>query len=81
MDNSVVNNVNDIDNISDNINVSIKDKAFLTIKEAVEYFGIGQSKIRELTDQRNCDFVLFNGSKRLIKRTKMEKYLESQYSI
>ncbi len=77
-----MNNNIEIDNdINDNLEVKIKDKAFLTIKEAVEYFGIGQAKIRELTDQRNCDFVLFNGSKRLIKRIKMEKYLESQYSI
>lgn len=75
------NNIEINNDINDNLEVKIKDKAFLTIKEAVEYFGIGQSKIRELTDQRNCDFVLFNGSKRLIKRTKMEKYLESQYSI
>lgn len=77
-----MNNNIEIDNdINDNLEVEIKDKAFLTIKEAVEYFGIGQTKLRELTDQRNCEFVLFNGSKRLIKRTKMEKYLESQYSI
>lgn len=77
-----MNNNIEIDNdLNDILEVKIKDKAFLTIKEAVKYFGIGQTKIRELTDQRNCDFVLFNGSKRLIKRTKMEKYLESQYSI
>lgn len=68
-------------NLDNNIEVNIKDKAFLTIKEASEYFSIGQTKIRSLTDQSNCDFVLFNGSKRLIKRAKMEKYLEAQYSI
>lgn len=68
-------------NIDNSIDVKIKDKAFLTIREASEYFGIGQTKIRSLTDQINCDFVLFNGSKRLIKRAKMEKYLEAQYSI
>ena len=71
-----------IDNsVNNNIEISIKDKAFLTIKEASEYFSIGQTKIRSLTDQSNCDFVLFNGSKRLIKREKMEKYLDAQYSI
>lgn len=68
-------------NVNNNIEISIKDKAFLTIKEASEYFSIGQTKIRSLTDQSNCDFVLFNGSKRLIKREKMEKYLDAQYSI
>ena len=68
-------------NIDNSIDVKIKDKAVLTIKEASEYFSIGQTKIRSLTDQSNCDFVLFNGSKRLIKREKMEKYLDAQYSI
>lgn len=79
MNDNIDNNVNN--NINNNIEVSIKDKAFLTIKEASEYFSIGQTKIRSLTDQSNCDFVLFNGSKRLIKREKMEKYLDAQYSI
>lgn len=61
--------------------IRIAEKAFLTLKEAASYFNIGQDKIRQLTDERDCTFVLFNGSKRLIKRELMEGYLNKQYSI
>lgn len=61
--------------------IRIAEKAFLTLREAASYFNIGQDKIRQLTDERDCTFVLFNGSKRLIKRELMEGYLNKQYSI
>ena len=56
-------------------------QAFLTLKEASEYFNIGQDKVRQLTDEDDCEFVLFNGSKRLIKKKLMEEYLNRQFSI
>ncbi|MFM1533669.1 excisionase [Helcococcus ovis] len=62
-------------------NIKISDKAFLTLKEASDYFNIGQDKIRKLTNEKECEFVLFNGSKRLIKKDNIEKYLNGQYSI
>ncbi|GEQ61651.1 excisionase [Vagococcus lutrae] len=68
----------DRENIND---IRIAEKAFLTLKEAASYFNIGQDKIRQLTDERDCTFVLFNGNKRLIKRELMEGYLNKQYSI
>lgn len=68
----------DRENIND---IRIAEKAFLTLKEAASYFNIGQDKIRQLTDERDCTFVLFNGNKRLIKRELMEGYLNRQYSI
>ena len=57
--------------------VPIWEKANLTLKEAALYFGIGQNKLREMTDMRNCNFVLVVGTKRLIKRKQLEKYLEN----
>ena len=57
------------------------DKYLLTIEEASDYFGIGQKKLREITQTEDCGFVLWIGSKRLIKRVKMEEFLNSQYSI
>ena len=56
-------------------NVPIWKKITLTIKEASAYSGIGENKLYELTDKRNCDYVLFVGSKRLIKRIEFEKYI------
>lgn len=56
-------------------------KTTLTIKEAAQLSGIGEKKIRELTEQKNCEFVIFIGTHRRIKRRKFEEYLESKYSI
>lgn len=61
--------------------VPLCEKRNLTLEEASEYFGIGVSKIRELTNQENCDFVLWIGTKRLIKRIKFEQFLDTVKSI
>lgn len=61
--------------------VPIWEKSNLTLEEAAAYFGIGVNKLRELTNDRNCRFVLWCGSKRLIKRKLFDKYLEEIYSI
>lgn len=69
-------------NLSDKIiPVPINLKILLTIKEAAELFNIGENKIKELTNDNDCKFVLWNGSKRLIKRKAFEDYLFRQYSI
>lgn len=49
-------------------NVAVENKYALTIKEAADYFNIGEHRIRELTDKRDCPFVLWVGSKRLVKK-------------
>lgn len=61
--------------------VPIWEKENLSLSEAAAYFGIGQNKLRDLSDSRNCNFVLFVGNKRLIKRKLFEKYLENEYSV
>lgn len=61
--------------------VPIWEKSNLTLEEASAYSGIGINKLRKLSDERNCTFVLWNGSKRLIKRKKLDEYLSRSYSI
>lgn len=61
--------------------VPIWEKSNLTLEEAAAYFGIGINKIRQLTEEKDCPFVLWCGSKRLIKRKIMEEYLSKEYSI
>ena len=61
--------------------VPIWQKSNLTIEEAAAYSGIGQNKLRQLTDDKNCQFVLWIGAKRLIKRRKFDEYIEKAYSI
>ncbi len=63
------------------VSVPLWEKQNLTLSEAAEYFGIGQNKLRALTETRNCNFVLFVGNRRMIKRKVFEKYLEGEYSL
>ncbi len=66
---------------SERFQVPIPQKSNLTVDEAAAYFNIGRDKIRQLSDVPNCEFVLFVGEKRLIKRRKFEEFLEGMYSI
>ncbi|MBE6936616.1 MAG: transposase [Ruminococcaceae bacterium] len=63
------------------INVPVWEKANLTLEEAAAYFGVGINKLREITNDDKCKFVLWVGNKRLIKRKQCEIYLNSAYSI
>ena len=61
--------------------VPIWEKSNMTLEEAAAYSGIGVNKLRELTNERECKFVLWNGNKRLIKRKELDKFTESSFSI
>lgn len=56
--------------------IPIWERSCLTLEEAAMYSGIGIHKIRELTNDPQCDFVLRNGVKRLIKRRKLDEFIE-----
>ena len=60
----------------DKIEVPICEKYALTIEEAAVYFQIGQKELRERTNEPSCDLVIFKGTHRLIKRKKLEEYLD-----
>lgn len=61
--------------------IPIWEKSNLTLEEAAAYSGIGINKIRNITNEENCDFVLWIGTKRLIKRRLFDEYIEKQFSI
>lgn len=61
--------------------IPIWQKSNLTLEEAAVYFGIGIHKLREISNSENCNFVLWVGQKRLIKRKLLENYLENTFSI
>lgn len=61
--------------------VPIWEKSNLTLQEAATYSGIGINKIRELSNDERCPFVLWVGSKRLIKRKQFDRYIDGRYSI
>jgi len=61
--------------------IPIWEKAYLTLEEAATDIGIGSNTLRDLTNEKKYNFVLFVGTKRLIKRKLFEKFLESTYVI
>lgn len=61
--------------------IVIWEKSNLTLEEAAAYSGIGINKLRELSNEQNCRFVLWVGNKRLIKRRLFDQYIEHEYSI
>lgn len=61
--------------------IPIWEKSNLTLDEAAAYTGIGINKLRTLTDKEDCEFVLWIGTKRLLKRKKLDEFIERAYSI
>ena len=61
--------------------IPIWEKSNLTLEEAAAYSGIGINKLPKLTESEQCSFVLWNGTKRLIKRRKLDEYMDRMYSI
>jgi hypothetical protein len=49
--------------------------------EAAAYSGIGINKLREMSDSKDCTFVLWNGTKRLLKRRRLDEHLDRLFSI
>lgn len=77
--------------IIDNIEAKMKgkmapiwEKYMLTVDEAIQYFGIGEKKIRmqisENTDTDYC-FTVQVGNKSLINRHKFEEFLNQTTSL
>lgn len=63
------------------IEVPIWKRSLLTVEEAAVYSGIGRNKLRSLTDKDDCPFVLWIGTKRLIKREVLDEYIRQAFSI
>ena len=59
----------------------IDRKMLLSIREAAEYSNIGINKIDELLKQPNCPFVLYVGTKKLVKRRAFEEFIEGRAAI
>ena len=59
----------------------IDRKMLLSIREAAEYSNIGINKIDDMLKQPNCPFVLYVGTKKLVKRKAFEDFIESRVAI
>ena len=61
--------------------VPIHLKLAMTTKEAAEFSSIGINKIDSMLRSPNCPFVLFVGSKKLVKRKEFEEYISQKVVI
>lgn len=61
--------------------VPVWERSNLTLEEAAAYFNIGINRIRELANENEDIFVLWVGSRRMIKRKKFEKFLEEKHCV
>ena len=56
-------------------------KMAMTIKEAAEYSSIGINKIESMLRAPNCSFVLYVGTKKLVKRKEFEEFISKTVMI
>ena len=62
--------------------LSLAERYTLSIKQAAEYFGIGQKKLRQIVEEHaDADFVLRNVAKVQIKRKKFEDFIDQTSCI
>ena len=54
------------------------EKYMLTLREAAEYFHIGEKKMRQIVDDNlDANFLLESGNRIMIKRRLFEQYLDN----
>lgn len=64
-----------------NAAVPIWQRVTLTLEETSALTGIGINKLRDMADEPTCEFVVWVGPRRMIKRKKLEEYIEKSYSL
>lgn len=64
-----------------NQEVPIHEKLLLIIKEAAMYSNIGINRIDSMLREEGCPFVLFVGSKKLVKRREFEAYIAERFAV
>ncbi|MCR4928694.1 MAG: DNA-binding protein [Lachnospiraceae bacterium] len=77
-----MNGLNEQEGIENNSErIPLNEKYTLTIKEAVEYTSIGTNKLQTMLRNPRCPFVLYVGTKKLVKRKEFEEYLSGKREI
>ena len=61
--------------------VPIYKKMTLTIREAAEYSNIGINKIDAMLKEPDCPFVLYVGTRKLVKRREFEEFIRGKLVI
>lgn len=63
------------------VDIPIWEKSNLSFDEAAAYTGVGVNKLRELSNQEDCNFVIRIGSKKMLKRKKLDEFIDKAYSL
>ena len=63
------------------MHLPIDRKMLLSIREAAEYSNIGINKIDSMLRVPNCPFVLYVGTKKLVKRREFEQFISQKITI
>lgn len=64
------------------IEIPVWEKYTLTIREAAEYFHIGEKKMRQIVEEHpDADFILMLGNRAMIKRKLFEEYIDLASAI
>ena len=60
------------------IEIPYWEKYMLTLREAAEYFHIGEKKMRQIVDENmDAKFLLESGNRVMIKRKLFEEFLDN----
>ena len=58
------------------------ERYLLTIREAAEYFHIGEKKLRQIVEENStADFIIMNGNRAMIKRKAFEQYRDQATAV
>ena len=74
-------NQNNISETRGEKSLRLDAKPLLTLKEALIYTGIGIYKLREMSNENSCDYVLLVGRKRMFKQESLLQFLKEAYSV
>lgn len=67
---------------TDNSNpIPIWKRSLITVEEGTALTGIGYLKLRDMSNEADCEFVIWIGAAKMLKRKKLEEYLENATSV
>ena len=62
--------------------IPIYERYLLDVKEAAEFYHIGEKKLRDMADYyADYGFAIINGNRLLIKRKKFQEFLDEATAI
>ena len=64
-----------------NVSIPLNLKLTMTVKESAEYSNIGINRIDRMLRNPNCPFVLYVGTKKLVKRKEFEQFISNKLTI